>query len=432
MTVSSPPTAGADRFAAGIRDTIEFFFGSWENFFLKRQGWAKSTVFRTTIFQPLVVALDLPAIRPLFEADQLAQDYGFGWAVPPKDLVGHVVPSIFETGPRHDTQKAFLLKLFETRGRQLPAVVERTFAEHADRWSRQANLSFEVEAERFALAILFRWLLETEIDVDRVRDLYNNIFLHPLPWLERWIPGSSYRRSLAYYPEYVAHIDEALARSDIPKIADSFGLSRDELPHRFGFLLGMNGYLGLQSFIKSIIGEIDRNPTTADMLREELCAASPAEVLSNQPLDRFLREVLRLHPPVYFIFGRALADLVISSTSGSFALRRGELLMGVIPFAQAAAGSDRDLTFDPGRHAREAAHDSLIWPRGKHDAPVVATDRACTGKDAALTIGKLVCHQLLVKCRWTLKEPARWSRDRFTLNAAAPVGALTVDQFRIT
>ena len=146
-------------------------------------------------------------------------------------------------------------------------------------------------------------------------------------------------------------------------------------------------------------------------------------------LDETLREVLRLHPPVFFIYGRATRDRVIESVSGEFAIARGDLVLGVIPMAQRDPDVfDQPEQFNPGRFRDPRASEHLIWPRGPHDDPVPPEGRTCPGKDVALVIAKLFCAELLPNYDWTLEKTPAWSW-RFTLNVAAPKGKLAVTSF---
>jgi prostaglandin-endoperoxide synthase 2 len=147
-------------------------------------------------------------------------------------------------------------------------------------------------------------------------------------------------------------------------------------------------------------------------------------------LDNTMREILRLHPPVSFIFGRATADRLIESDTGSYLVRQGELVMGVLPIAH------RDPTrfpapdrFEISRYDDESTSGLLIWPRGPHDATVTPQDRTCPGKDVGVLFAKLFC-VALAKFDWRLKDRPEWDQHKFSLNVAAPKGLLEVESFR--
>jgi cytochrome P450 len=190
--------------------------------------------------------------------------------------------------------------------------------------------------------------------------------------------------------------------------------------------------------LKSIVGELSQRPELCDALRGEIAATlgAPASPVSFSQLgqlrmlDKTLRETFRLHPPVFFIYGRATRDRVLESDSGAFDMKNGELVMGVIPIAHTdPTVFDQPEVFDPERFDDPSASKHLIWPRGLHDANVSPHDRTCPGKDVAIEIGKLFTIALLTKADWRLRDAPQWDRRRFSLNSAAPKGTLEVESF---
>ncbi|MET0245324.1 MAG: cytochrome P450, partial [Sphingomonas sp.] len=303
-----------------------------------------------------------------------------------------------------------------------------------DRWSALGRFAWADEMEILAVEMLFGWLLGMHPDPADVRLVYANIFAHPLPGLARLWPGSTYARSLPAYRRLLAQVRAAPGFAAAAGRAADHGLAGDDdaLAKQLLFLLGMNAFLGTQCMLKIIVGELGAQAGLADRLRAEIAGVDTADLaaLAGLPLlDRALREMMRLHPPVTFIFGRVVRPCVIASASGRFAVAAGELLMGVLPFVQRdpAIFPDPD-RFDPNRASSAAAAAHLVWPRGAQDAVVTPGDRTCPGKDIALLIGKAAC-AALVRCRWRLDAPVTWAERRFSLNVAAPEGPLAVSGF---
>jgi cytochrome P450 len=423
VTARRPPGGYGPPLLGKLLGTAEFFLFGWEGYFARRRRRRGTTVFKVNLFQPTIAVLDREGIAPLFADPDLIQDYGFSWAKPPLPLVGGVVPSVFEHGPAHDDPKAFILALLRERAPDLEKTFAAVAAPFFDRWTAEGAFGWADELEDLALSFVFEWILGTRPDVPAVRELYNNIFLHWAPWLERIWPGSVYARSVRTYAALVETIRSAPRFPQISQLAARFGLDAAALPHRLAFLLGMNSFLGLQSAFKSIVGELSRNPELAEAIRTR--AGREPELI-----DRFVWETLRLHPPVFFIFGRAVRARELQTASGCYSIQAGELVMGVIPFAQrdVALFADPD-RFDPARYDDPQARAGLIWSRGVQDAPVRPADKTCPGKDPALTLGRLFCARLAQGYRWRLSQPPRWSRGAFNLNIAAPVGALQVGKF---
>jgi cytochrome P450 len=410
--------------------TAEFFLFGWEQYFARRREIHESTVFKVNLFQPTIAVLDQQGIAPLFADKTLIQDYGFSWAVPPRPLVGDVTPSIYEHGPAHDDPKAFYLALMASRGQALPQVFNAVADEFFARWTKLERFDWQGELEDMAISLIFEWLLGARPSTADVRLIYGNIFLHLAVWAEKPFPNSTYNRSVKAYARLIDFIRTAPRYAEVAALARSHGLSDEAIPNQLAFLLGMNGFLGTQSLLKSIVGELSQQGGLQDDLKDRLAAGGPMAVLNDELLDGVIREVLRLHPPVFFIFGRATQDRPLASASGNFALRKGDLVMGVIPFAHEDPAAYPDpFAFDPKRYAEQQARDNLIWARGPQDRDVVPDDKICPGKDPAVLLGKLFCARLAAHYQWRLVDPPHWTRKHYGLNVAAPVGAMTLESF---
>jgi prostaglandin-endoperoxide synthase 2 len=224
------------------------------------------------------------------------------------------------------------------------------------------------------------------------------------------------------------------------ELAAKFGLTdRNSLVNQILFLTGMNNFLGLQGMSKALVGELSRNSQLVEELRAEIAAAEsvgggslPLDKLDELALlDRTLKEVMRLHPPVFFIYGRAKRDFVLSSKSGNFTIVRDEHLMGVIPLAHLDPEVfDDPESFNPDRFRDPRTTDHLIWAHGGHAAEVTPEAHICPGKDVALLYGKMLCRTLITRCEWELDEPPVWEERRFSLNVASPKGKMTVSSFQ--
>lgn len=418
-----PPVLGV------VLDTADFLFVSgWERFFARRAAQYQSTVFRTSLFQKTTVVMDHDAISNLFTSTPFRQDYGFGWAVPPRPLVGEVVPSIFETGALHDKPKAFYQMLLASRSADLPQVFDDLFDRYARRWAELGTFEWRDEIETFTIDFVFQWLLRVQVDTVKVRTIYNNLFTDIFWRITRFFPWSLHSRSLRYYEELIQQIEGSAGFKEIADLARECGLTDTSyLARQLAFLTGMNSYLGLQCLFKSIAGELGLRPAMRKDLLASATDAGRSWTAPQPAVDAFIMEVLRLHPPVSFIFGRAEADTTITSSSGIFRIAQGELVMGVIPAAHSdEAMFPRAAEFDPRRFGQPAQRAHLIWPRGVHDSTVQPNDRTCPGKDAALAIARGFCTSLLTKAEWTIDAPITWNRRWFNLNVAAPEGTLPV------
>ena len=354
--------------------------------------------------------------------------------MPPLPLVGGVAPSIFETGPRHDQPKEFYIELLRLRTASLARVFDEVFSSYVLRWSRLKEFSWRDEVERFAVDFVFRWLVGVRIDVDKMRSLYNNIFTDFFWRLNQWIPWSQYSQSLGYYREAVKEVQFGDNFAELWHIASRYGaFEKTYLAKQLIFLTGMNSYLGLQCLLKSIIGHIGNHDITVAALSGlNKNALDSMWRTSSFPLDKYILEILRLHPPVFFIFGRAADDTTINASEQDFAIAKGELIMGVIPFIQKDPTIfPNPAAFIPERFEGTDAGVKLVWPRGDPSKAATGSDRTCPGKDAALTIARVFAVKILTEMNWSLDRSAEWTNISYNLNVAAPVGPMLTKTFSL-
>lgn len=421
-------------------NSLDFLvLSGWETYFLKRQKRSGSTVFKIQLGGNKAIALlDHQAISALFADPDLVQDYGFGSAVPPLGLVGDVVPSVFESGPAHDAFKAFYIDLIAARDADLAPAMDKALKRHAQTWLKQKKFGLAEELERLAATLPFEWILGADHDaqaVEDVRTIYNQLFVPQTRWaasINETIPFPPYRRRLQMYRRLLRHVMTAPKFNECLQLAQARGLHDPELvAKQLLFVLGMNSYLGFQNLFKSAAGELARQSGMSGALRNEIAAAQ-GDLAKTPRLDRFLREVLRLHPPVFFVFGRATGTRTLDSASGRFKIAKGDLLMGVIPFAhQDPRLFGRDpASFDTDRYDNPSATRHLIWPRGPQDGAVAPSSRTCPGKDASLVFAKKLCIALLTDYDWKLEKAPEWTRRKYGLNVAAPIGDMAVASFK--
>jgi prostaglandin-endoperoxide synthase 2 len=452
FAASQPPPGsyGIVPFLKFIFDTFVDFYliSGWQQFFRRRQRKYSSTVFKANLFKRTIIALDHRAIELLFASVDLVPDrpshrFRFGgrqFGLPPLPLVGNVSPSMYEAGAKHDNFKKLYIGVLKKRKETLVPAFKTVADEFTRRWLSLSTFSWRDELEDFAVNFLFQWLLGTRPDPHKVRQLYNKIFKHYFAPVSRFIPGSNYWKSLAFSKRLLVFVKATPGFRDIVGLAREEGLYDDEdmIAKQITYVIGMNSYLGIQNLLKSIVGELSLDPNLCEKLRQEMTNEIEGDVTPANfgklegllQLDNTLREILRLHPPVFFISGRATRDQLITSDSGTFLVGKGELVTGVIPFAHYDASNfPRPEQFDPDRFNDAKAREHLIWPRGLHDGGISPSNRTCAGKDVAVCIAKLFCFEMLTKFTWALTEVPVWEQHWFDLNVAAPKGKLEVIKF---
>lgn len=425
-----------------IYDTLDFLFLSgWKRFFLKRQQKYESSVFKINLFMKGIAILDHDGFEPLFNWDcRLKKDYGFGWAVPPQALVGNIVPSIFQENPEHEKYKSLYVAILKNQAASFESTFRSVFTDFSDQWLEKGKFSLTEELERFCAAFVFEWYFGKRPDTDKVRYLYTNLFSHRPLGLLKLIPWSAYNRSRPMFHELLNLVKSSDGFKKHIDIAKTLGLKEeDSVAKQLLFLTGMNNFLGLQGFSKALVGELTLRPDLRKELLDEMhetenSSASQLNLATLRmlpKLDNTLKEVMRLHPPVFFIFGRAEKDFLLHAKTGTYALSAGDHLIGVIPLAHLDPNAfDDPEDFLPERFEDPKATERLIWPHGQHDAEVSTKGHICPGKNIAIDFGRVLCHALLTGFDWELLEKPSWSDTRFTLNVASPEGPMNTTHIK--
>src|SRR5262249_9622446 len=159
--------------------------------------------------------------------------------------------------------------------------------------------------------------------------------LAPVRLLKVPLPGDLAVRR--HFDEVVAVIRQApLFREEAPGLE---GLTEEEAAHELAFTLCFNGFGALSASLESTLAELSLHPLVLDGVREELRAAwdsaggRPPPLASLMALPRTrnaVREAQRLHPPTPIVFREAQEDFTLVSRTGAYAVKRGELLWGVV------------------------------------------------------------------------------------------------------
>lgn len=420
------------RLPATISDTRAFMNG-WRPFFEERRA-RHGNVFWSYIAIPAVTILDVPGFQVLFDTRLVRKGYGFGPAIPRRDLVGGSVPTVFENGSAHDAQKGALLEVIHRASRRLEPTLASVTDRYLERWAREPGpFDWGEDADALLAEVLFDWLLGARPDPRDVRVWVDNL-LSPLPW-DLPLPSAPAPAREAR-DRLLAVIREAPGFAGAAALTrEHAGLTAEQTASQLLFMLCGNAWGGLQGAWRSLMAEIGSQPGLLDRLHEEACFASPNAPprLADLPRMPILRgsvlETLRLHGPVPFAYGTALTDFVIPSRTGTFRVRKGTTVQGVFWMAardpQAFAEPDR---FDAMRYEHPAAAADVLWANGPGDEAPRRDDKMCAGKEIVPLILELFTARLVWSWRFTLTAPPRWSEDRIVL-ANRPVDPVMVESF---
>lgn len=424
------PVPGARKFAwvAWIIETADFLFvGGWQGHFNRRKSQLSSTVFRNHALRSSTVILDVIGCEVFTHWDgRLVKEPRFGPASVPQSLTGHVTPTVFENGDRHAAYKTVYAQIIAARQPMLASTFKRVFARHAAQWTAAERINFAPSIEPLCMDFLFEWLFDIAVPASDLTKVYNGIFGHMPRKFARLNPFSKLHKSQRILSDLKPQIMAAPLFKEWAGFAQKAGIpDADELAEQLMFMIGMNGYLGLQSLFKSLVGEMSQTLQQTDDLRaafskDGLRAAAP-----------FVAETLRLHPPVFFVYGVAAKAFMLKSSSGHFPIAKGEQLMGVVPFVQRDPVIFKNPeAFDPTRKSTDASQAAMIWSHSRQDDPVTQDDHGCVGKDVALQCAALFLQGLVTDYDWRLVRPASWPKRGYPLNIAAPKGQLETRYFK--
>lgn len=399
-----------------ITDTREFL-GGWRSFFETRRERYRSNVFRTAVVFPAISILDVRGFDVLLDATKVRKRFGFGPAIPRRDLLAGVVPTVFRNDAPHDARKAFLLEWMALRGPELHRALDGAIDRGIARWAGLPTpFDWGAEADRLLAEFLFDWLLGTRPELEDVRTWFEAGF-SPVPW-DVPIPPAP-RPAREARDRLLATIRGAPAFPEAAALGRSRGGMDDrEVAAQFLFMLVANAWGGLQGAWRSLLAELSLHPEVAEAI-----AADPAGGMARGAV----LETLRLRGPVPFAYGEARKDLRIESSSGSFPVRRGEMLMGVFWLA----ARDPDFFPDPERFDPTRPLDSdlargLLWSNGTGDTPALPDNKVCAGKDIVPAVLERCVRRIVPAWQWTLASPPRWS------DTDLPLGNRPVDPLLVT
>ena len=397
---------------AGLLSQSYSFFKTWQAYCNKRLERYDSTVFRGSPGIKSIVLLEQESLDTLFDTSLCDKPYGFGPLRPDPKRIGHIRPTICSNGAAHDGQKQFVLNLIGKRTPSLAPTFNEVMTPYLERWAQTGAFDWDTDIDSMMADFVFQWAVGAKLDAKDVSEwAYSTLVVGPL-WLPR--PGTS--KAVAQLNRLLAGIRAAPYFAEAAaEAADSADLDADEAAKQLLFTLGFNSWGGLQGMARSVIGELFLNPDWADRCAAEVRDALPngeeptLEVVARIPaVSWVILETMRLHTPVPTVYGVPLRDLVVSSTTGTYAVRKGELMTGVLSWANRnpKVFDDPD-TFDPQRFETAEARRNLVWAAGRDVDGPTTTNHMCAGRDVVYQVLALFLAKLL-SYRWTLSVKPDW------------------------
>lgn len=202
--------------------------------------------------------------------------------------------------------------------------------------------------------------------------------MEAIDWLDiagapLWLQSGRMRKGRSMVSPYFDRIDEALQSSE--EYTSPTGIERDDAQDLVtNLMVGFESIAATCSWFLALAGAL---PEFARWLRSE---GSSASALAPR-VSLALLEVLRLYPPLPFIFRQALVDVALSGRI----VRKGTIVC-ISPFIvhrHKQLWDDPD-SFDPDR--------MRVLPKDNRFMPFSLGARRCVGRD----VGRQICADILV------------------------------------
>jgi len=397
------------------------FGRDWRGFLAAQSARHDSTVFRSYVGLKAITVIDPDAIRVLFDPGRVRKAYGFGPRVPPPAIVGGICPTAFTDGQRHRTLKRMYMGMMQRGAGDLVSTFDQTAKPWFDRWTQTGAVDLTDGIADLMADFFFEWTLGARMPKDDLKLWVK----HALPFKLVPLPSLRQSRVRAAFDRLSAAVRASPRFPELFKeVCEEPGLDEVALSRDIVFTLVINGWAGMVSLVRSVVAELSRRPDHAAALREAVAPYAQQLDLQTlaglEPLDHFLKEVLRLHPCVPITYGIARSDLVLEARTGRYPVRAGEMLMGVIETVQRDPACFEDPEeFRPERFADPSVLKYLVWPAGSVTDPVGVDDKICAGRDEAMWIGALFTARLLQGYRWDLDQRPEWTKPLSSGNVAA-------------
>ena len=394
-----------------LGETLSFLF---DPDFANKRYARYGSIFKTQILgRKTVVMMGAEANQFVLASHMDRFSWREGWPGTFRELLGE---SLFlQEGEQHRRNRKLLMPAFH--GKALKGYFETMFAisqRYLDHWQRLGTFTWFDEMKQLTFEIASTLLIGSEPgaqtrELSRLfTDLTNGLFMVPLRW--KWTP---YGKALAARDRLLEHLEAVIqARMENPT-QDALGMliqSRDENGDRLSLeeikvqalLMLFAGHETTTSMLTSLVMALGQHPEVLSKARAEQDAIAEEGNLSlshlkQMPyLDRVLKEIERLYPPV----GGGFRGVVKPFEFNGYHVPAGWQAIYRIDAAHQDPRSYTDpVRFDPDRFSPERAEEkrfeySLV---GFGGGP-----RICIGLAFAQMEMKLVASLLLRSYTWDL------------------------------
>lgn len=389
-----------------IGETISFIADP--DFATKRRQ-KYGAIFRTNIIgRPTVVMSGAAANKFILSTHFDKFSWRDGWPDNFQELLG---ASLFlQEGAEHQRNRRLLMPAFH--GKALVNYVE-TMTEITDRyltrWEQIGDLTWFPELKNLTFEIASVLLIGSEPGTETTElsrlftDLTNGLFTIPVRW-----SYTTYGRALAARDRILNHIDRVVLERQQTPTQDALGLlvqSQDEAGNRLSIaelkvqalLLLFAGHETTTSLVASLCLALAQHPEVLARARAEqveIGIDTPITIDSLKQmtyLDRVLREVERMYPPI----GGGFRGVVEEFEFNGYRVPKGWQVLYRIPEAHFdAAVYPQPGLFDPDRAIDKASDYNFVTYGGG--------SRICIGMAFAQMELKIIAAMLLRRNSWEL------------------------------
>ncbi|MEO1376932.1 MAG: cytochrome P450 [Cyanobacteria bacterium J06635_10] len=372
------------------------------------------SIFKTSIFgNPTVVMTGSEANRFLFTNDN--KYFSGQWPRSTKILLGPGSLSI-QMGSTHQKRRKILSQAFQPRAlAEYTSAMEEILGSYFNKWEKMGTLTWYPQIRKYTFDVACKLLVGTDAAsdsnfVELFEDLVRGLFTIPLN-----LPWTNFGKALRSRKLLLKQIEEiVLQRQQQPASnKDALGMllqAEDDEGNKLGveeikdqiLTLLFAGHETLTSGIASMCLLLAQHPEVLATVREEQQQLGFSQPLTTENLkqmtylDRVIKEVLRLIPPV----GGGFREVIKPCEFNGYFIPQGWSILYQIPEThQDSSIYTEPSKFDPERFSPSRAEDKS---KPFTHVPFGGGMRECIGKEFAKLEMKLFAALLAREYDWEL------------------------------
>jgi len=355
-----------------------------------------SNVFRMNVIQNEIVLPDHESIKVCYDPSKVKKSDNFCLVRFNTTILKGITPGVFMDGVEHDTRKAALMKYLEyvmsnTSVNEITCLIENEFKNmpvYKDLSLEEANeIDFELDIKRAVTNVLTKIIFGEVISID----IINKFAYATLEFKYNFEFSRAEQRRVADMIFKLVEGTPYLLKLD--EIVKDFKIEREIMVAEIIFNTFINGtrtsaISALLKFLELSDGDKQRIKSESENFLSATDRNSES-LASLKTIHSFFLEVCRLVTPVPYPCRILKEDMVITSTSGNYEVKKGELMCGKVLLAQ----RDPELFDDPYEVSLDRdinkVEANLYTFGGKYLDEATATNFNCPGIGLGSTMIKV-------------------------------------------